>query len=349
MEPMTGRQRVGAAFKKTFSDANPELDRVPAYVFTGQVNAQLIDASIKDFLTKPEVFAKAQVAAYERYRPDILIMMWDLAIETEAMGNELRFPEDSMSITTKEILADKSNLSSLTVPDPTKDGRLPGYIEATAETKKALEGAIVSGIIAGPWTIAAGLRGAEKLIFDTVDDPQFIHELMELCSQASIRFAEAISEIGVGLGFSEAPCSCSLISPKIYKEFVFPYHKRIVGHLKEQKIGVGLHVCGYADPILEDVVATGVTNVSVDALTDLSKAVEACRGKALVIGNVATDLFITASREEMGQAIKACIDVAPEDSGFALAPGCEVPGIAPPEKVDWFMELADELGSVEEA
>ncbi len=73
MEPMTGRQRVGAAFKRTFSDATPELDRIPAYVFTGQVNAQLVDASIKDFLTKPEVFAKAQVAAYERYRPDILI------------------------------------------------------------------------------------------------------------------------------------------------------------------------------------------------------------------------------------------------------------------------------------
>jgi len=347
MESMTGRQRVGAAFKKTFSDATPEFDRIPAYVFTGQVNAQLVGASIRDFLTKPEVFSRAQVAAYERYRPDILIMMWDLGIETEAMGNEFRFPENSMSITTKSALADKGELSSLEVPDPTKDGRLPGYVAATAETKKALEGVIVSGIIAGPWTIAAGLRGAEKLIYDTVDDPQFIHELMELCSQTSIRFAEAISQIGVGLGFSEAPCSCSLISPKIYREFVFPYHKRIVDHLEEQKIGVGLHVCGYADPILEDVVATGVTNVSIDALTDLSKAVEACRGKAALIGNVATDLFVTGSRDDMARAIKSCIDMAPEDSGFLLAPGCEVPGIAPPERVDWFMELADELGSVE--
>jgi uroporphyrinogen decarboxylase len=346
MEALSGRKRVSAAFKKTFSDATPELDRIPAYVFTGQVNAQLVGHSIKDFLTKPEVFVKAQVAAYERYRPDIMIMMWDLAIDTEAMGNELRFPEDSMSITTKVALADKGKLSSLEVPDPTRDGRLPGYLEATAETKKALEGAVVSGIIAGPWTIAAGLRGAEKLIYDTVDDPDFVHELMELCSQASIRFAEAIAEIGVGLGYSEAPCSCSLISPTIYKEFVFPYHKRIVDQLKEKKIGAGLHVCGYADPILEDVVATGVTNVSVDSLTDLSKAVEACRGKAVVIGNVATDLFITASRDEMAQAIKSCVDLAPEDSGFVLAPGCEVPGIATPEKVDWFMELADEIGAV---
>lgn len=344
MEPMTGKQRVSAAFKKTFSDARPELDRVPAYVFTGQVNAQLVGASIRDFLTDPEVLTKAQVAGYERYKPDIMIMMWDLAIECEAIGNELRFPEDSISVTTREILAEKGTLGSLEVPDPSKDGRLPMYLEATAATKEALSGVIVSGIIAGPWTIAAGLRGAERLIFDTFDDPGFVHELMDLCSRTSIRFAESISAIGVGLGYSEAPCSCSLISPQIYREFVFPYHKRIVDHLKEQKIGVGLHVCGYADPILEDVVATGVSNVSIDALTDFSAGVEACRGRAVLIGNVATDLFVSGTREDMAKAIKHCIDNAPDDSGFVLAPGCEVPAIAPPEKIEWFMELAEELG-----
>jgi uroporphyrinogen-III decarboxylase len=46
----------------------------------------------------------------------------------------------------------------------------------------------------------------------------------------------------------------------------------------------------------------------------------------------------------MKQAIKNCIDKAPKDSGYILASGCEVPGDAPPEKVDWFMELANELG-----
>ena len=33
----------------------------------------------------------------------------------------------------------------------------------------------------------------------------------------------------------------------------------------------------------------------------------------------------------------------PKDSGYVLASGCEVPGVAPPEKIDWFMELIDEL------
>jgi uroporphyrinogen-III decarboxylase len=88
-----------------------------------------------------------------------------------------------------------------------------------------------------------------------------------------------------------------------------------------------------------------VTNVSIDSLTDFDKAVEATRGKAVLIGNVDPNLFLAGSRDEMKQAIKLCIDGAPEDSGYILASGCEVPGDAPPEKIDWFMELADELGS----
>lgn len=345
MEPLTGRRRISAAFKKTFTDQEPQIDRIPAYPFTGSCNAQLIGASIREFLLESQVFAKAQVAAYERYNPDIVLMMWDLSIDVEAMGNELRFPEDTMSITVTKVLEDKGKLSSLQVPDPTKDGRLPGYLEACAEVKKVVSGSIVSGVIAGPWTIAVGLRGAEALIMDTFDDPDYVHELMQLCTQATIRFTEAMSALGVGIGYSEAPASCDLISPKMYRTFVFPYHKQIVDYFKEKKTGVGLHVCGNATPILEDIVSTGVTNVSIDAPTDFAKAVEATRGKAVLIGNVAPLLFLSDSRDEMKQAIQHCLDNAPEDSGLILASGCEVPGDAPPEKVDWFMELASELGS----
>lgn len=345
MTTYTGKQRVSAAFKKTFSDQDPELDRVPAYIFSGACNAQLIGASIKEFLQDPEVFAKAQVAAYERYKPDIMIMMWDLNLDLEAMGNELRYPEDSMTVIIKEVLNDKGKLSTLQVPDPKKDGRLPAYLEACIETKKHVKDSPVSGVIAGPWTIAVGLRGAMNILRDSAKDPEFIHELMEITSQATIKFTEALSEIGVGVGYSEAPASCDFISPKMYRDFVFPYHKRIVDHFKAQKIGVGLHVCGNANPILEDMVNTGVSNISVDSGTDLAKAAEAARGKAVLIGNVPTDMFLSENKAEMKKSIEECIEKATNDSGYLLAPGCEVPTIAPPEKIDWFMQLAEEVGS----
>jgi uroporphyrinogen decarboxylase len=346
METYTGRQRISGAFKKTFTDQEIQTDRIPAYAIMGQCNAQLVGASIKEFVLNPDIFIKAQVAAYERYQPDIVVMQGDLLMEVEAMGNVLKFPEDSLCISKKVALEDKGKLSSLELVDPHKDGRLPNYLHILEETNKIINDSIVSSVIAGPLTLAVGLREAELLLRDAMKDPDYVHELMEFTTQQAIRSGEAVYPLKVGLSYSEAPASCSLISPKIYRKFVFPYHKRIVDHFKEKKVGVGLHICGFATPILEDIVNTGVTNISIDAPSDLAKAVEVCRGKAVLLGNVNTNLFYSGTREQMEQNIKDCLAVAPNDSGYILASGCEVPGVAPPEKVDWFMEIANELGKV---
>ena len=341
----TGKQRVSAAFKKTFTDKDPELDRVPAYIFTGACNAKLVGASIGELLQDHKVFTRAQIAAYKRYQPDIMIMMWDLSIDIEAMGNELRYPEDSMSVVTKEFLEDKANFSKLKVPDPQKDGRMPGYLEACVETKNVVTDAPVSGVIAGPWTIAMGLRGANNLIIDTKMDPDFVHELMKISTEATKSFTEALNEIGIGVGYSEAPASCNLISPTMYRDFVFPYHKELVTYFNEKRVGVGIHICGNANPILDDMVATGASNISVDSGTDLGKAAEAARGKAVLIGNVPTDCFLADNKEVMRAAVQNCLNQVVQDSGYILAPGCEVPAIASAEKIDWFMELAAEVGT----
>ena len=344
-EGFIGKKRVSAAFKKTFTDQNPELDRVPAYIFSGSCNAKLVGATIREFLQDPQAFAKAQIAAYERYKPDIMIMMWDLSMDIEAMGNELRYPEDSMSVVTKKFLDDKGKLGSLQVPDPHKDGRLPGYLDACIETKKVVSEAPVSGVIAGPWTIAMGLRGATNLIIDSKKDPNFVHELMRICTEATRKFTEALAEAGIGIGYSEAPASCDLISPSMYRDFVFPYHKELITYFNEKKIGVGLHVCGNANPILEDLVNTGASNISVDSGTVLKKAADTFSRKAVLIGNVPTECFLADSKEMMKNAIRACLEQASKNSGYILAPGCEVPTIAPPEKIEWFMELAGEVGA----
>jgi uroporphyrinogen-III decarboxylase len=62
---------------------------------------------------------------------------------------------------------------------------------------------------------------------------------------------------------------------------------------------------------------------------------------------VDTNIFFSGSKEDMESAIKQCLEIAPRDSGYILASGCEVPGIAPPEKIDWFMEIANKLGRIE--
>ena len=236
MNTYTGRQRVKAAFKREYADV------VPAYPILGQFTSQLIGISIKEFLTDKEKLAKAEIAAYERYKPDIIVVMANLLMEAEAMGNELKYPDDGMCISKKMALEDKGKLNSLAIPDPYKDGHLPDYLDACKMIKDAITDSSVGAVIAGPWTIAVALRGASELIRDAMKDPAYVHELMEFTTEVAIRFGLAIPSTGAGMSYSEAPASCSLISPKMYREFVFPYHKRAIGRLKEEGIGCTLHI-----------------------------------------------------------------------------------------------------------
>ena len=116
---------------------------------------------------------------------------------------------------------------------------MPVYLEVLKKTKEIITDSVVSSVIAGPWTVAVGLRGATGLIKDAMKDPDYVHELMQFAVQMSISFGEAVMPLKVGLSYSEAPASCSLISPKMYRTFLFPYHKKIVDHFKEKKVGVG--------------------------------------------------------------------------------------------------------------
>ncbi len=91
-------------------------------------------------------------------------------------------------------------------------------------------------------------------------------------------------------------------------------------------------------------VETGAAAISIDEPTNLAKAVEVAKGKAVVIGNVGTNLFLSDTKDDMERAVKNCIGLAAPNSGFILASGCEVPGIAPPEKIQWFMDAARKFG-----
>jgi len=341
MSSYTGRDHVRAAYKRQVTD------RVPSYPILGAYNARELGYNFKEFLTDPDKLAQAQIKSFEIYKPDVVVVMADLNMEAEAAGNELIFPEDTICQIKKYVLEDKANLAKLNLPDPNKDGRLPYYLEACHKVSAAIKESPVGGVIVGPWAIAVTMRGAERLLMDTVDDPPFVHDLMRFATDPAKKFGELVSAAGVGLSYSEAPASCSLISPEIYQVFIKPYHTEMVDYFKERKTGITMHVCGYIDPIMKDIVETGCSGISIDAPSSLEKMVQEAEGKAVVIGNVATDLYVMGNNEKMEADIRRCVDIAADKSGFILASGCEVPPNAKKELVQHFCDYARHYGRYE--
>lgn len=338
MNAYTSRDRIIAALKGQYAD------RVPATVMFGVSVAKLAGFAMPEFFTDAGTHAKAHVQAWETFHPDTVTVTGDIYLDAEAFGAKVEFPEDSAPHLISFRLEDKADLGKLSIPDWKKVSRLGWYLEACERVKSQIKDAPVSGAVGGPWTSAANLRGLERLIFDTMDDPDFVHELMRLTTDWIKVWVAAIRDIGVGIGMGEASASCSVISPKIYKTFIKPYHEEIFSYFKERKLNISLHICGYTDPIMEDMLGTGTTMISIDSPTSLKKLVELSQGKAVIMGNVATTLFAEGTKEAMEAAVKECIDIAAKGSKYILCSGCDIPLNSRKENINYFLEAANKYG-----
>ncbi len=338
MGELTGKKYMISAIKGSYTD------RVPITVLVGPYCANLTGIPVRELLTNAAKSADAQIAFYERFRPDSVIIVNDIFLEGEALGCELNFPEDNISHIKKHPLEDKGALARLKVPEPRRDGRLPYYLEVCERLSGVIRDAALGGSQSGPWNIAVHLRGYENLVFDIADDPEFVHDLMRLTTEAAKAFGDALFDVGIGPSFGEAAASCNLISPKIYKDFIQPYHRELREYYQAKRAFMSIHICGYIDPIAEDVFQAGMNPVSIDSPTSLEKLVSLSGGKFTLMGNVPTTLFASGTKEAMEEAIRKCVDTAASKSHYILASGCEIPRNSTEERIDHFFEYARSYG-----
>ena len=101
---------------------------------------------------------------------------------------------------------------------------------------------------------------------------------------------------------------------------------------------------GYIDPIIQDVLDTGIGILSLDAPSSLEKAVETAAGKVVIMGNVPTALFADGAKAEMESAVDACIRTAAAKGGYILASGCEIPMNSTEDRIRRFFDYSHRAG-----
>jgi uroporphyrinogen decarboxylase len=347
----TPRDRVVAAYKRAFAD------RVPVYPIVASFAGTLDGLSIEEYCTNPVRAIRAMMNYYERYQPDVMLAYNDLAKEAEAFGCRVKYSDYVVPSIDQHVLNDdKAALARLPMPDPYATARLPGFLEQCEALVKAKPPTAIGAVAVGPWTIAMLLRNPETMLLDTFEDPQFIHDVMRVCTEFCKRWGDAIVKTGIGLSFSEPTASISLISPDNYREFIAPYHTELVAHFKARKVGVTTHICGTTYPIYEDLLQCGFTTISFDLdqqadpslyVDQLARFVEVARGRAVAIGNVDATKFEKTTRAAMEADVKRCIDTAARHSAFILSTSCEIPPRSDPDAVQWFMDAAHDYGRYE--
>jgi uroporphyrinogen decarboxylase len=339
MAERSGRHYIVSALKRQHSD------RIPTTVLIGPYCSRLTPYSVRDILTDARKSAEAHLAFYDRFQPDSVIVYNDIFLELEACGCSLEFPEDKISHPTETVLKEKSQLAALKVPDPKKDGRLPYFFELCERVSDGVKKEAPLGLgHSGPWNLAMHLRGPEQLLIETMEDPGFVHDLMKFTTEVVRHMGDALIDAGFTPSLGEACASCSLISPKIYREFIMPYHRELREHFSARKRAMTLHICGHIDPIIPDILETGINFISLDAPSSLKRLVDASKNRSIIMGNVPTGLFATGTRDQMEAAVDDCLKTAAEGSGFILCSGCEIPLDSTEDRIQHFFDYSRAAG-----
>ncbi|KPJ68950.1 hypothetical protein AMJ44_04940 [candidate division WOR-1 bacterium DG_54_3] len=180
----------------------------------------------------------------------------------------------------------------------------------------------------GCWQDAAVLYGIEKLIMETFDDPEWVHSFLEILQERKMIYIQSmqgaqfdVNELGGG------DASSTVISPKIFEEFVAPYDAELIdlAHKKGQR--VVYHTCGGMMPILEriadmnpDAMET-FTPPSLGGDVDLREAKKKIGNRVCMIGGFDQALYFKdCSPEETRKAVRQCFEEAGEGGGYVLSP-----------------------------
>ena len=163
---------------------------------------------------------------------------------------------------TEPILTDgnKRMLFDRGIPDPFTDGSMARNMRYYEHMLKKIKdysfmGLPVAGVSPtglgtdGPFTAAASLRGATEICLDIYEDPEFVRELLDYITEATIVRIRAWRD---KLGHEPKPAcwgiaddSIQLLSCDAYNKLVLPCHKRLF----EELAGPGphsIHLCGDA-------------------------------------------------------------------------------------------------------
>ncbi len=178
--------------------------------------------------------------------------------------------------------------------------------------------------------------GFEKLCHLLADDPDLVECVFEAVGETLVRYYEiAAAHPAVGAcidnddwGFKTQ----TMLSPRHMRQYVFPWHKRIVAAIHAAGNPAILHSCGHFERILDDMAAIAIDarHSYEDTILPVEEAYERYRDRFAIIGGIDVD-FVCRSAPEEVYAGRAMLERADGRGGYALGTGNSVPDYVPDE------------------
>jgi MtaA/CmuA family methyltransferase len=325
---VNGRERVLALLE------GRETDCLPLMPITMMFAADQVGAKYRDYATDYRVLAEAQIRTAEKFGFDYVSAISDPAREAADLGAGIEWFEDQPPalVESRALLSDKAALARLEQPDPYGGGRMHDRVKAVGLLKeRAGSEKLVEGWVEGPCAMAADLRGINALMTDFFDDPGFVRDLFAFTVRMELEFARAQVEAGADLiGVGDA--AASLVGPRFYEDFVWPYEKMLADGLHALGARVRLHICGKTRRLFAGMGRLGADIVDLDWPAPVSEARRIMGPGQVLLGNIDP---VAVLRNGSPDCVRAAIAECHRRAGarYIVGPGCETVRDTPEENV----------------
>lgn len=303
------------------NETTPRPGWVP---FVGVHGAKLLGQTARDYLHSSDLLVAGMRRANELYQPDGLPIVFDLQMEAEVLGCELRWSDETPPSVCTHPLEQGKSLQSLPVFDASM-GRFPMVMDALTQVKRELGAEIaLYGLLCGPFTLALHLMGND-IFLQMFDHPDYVKAVIGFCASVGQKVAQAYIDNGADVIAVVDPMT-SQISPEHFEQFVSPVVNQIFDFVRSRDGLSSLFVCGDATRNLEVMCRTTCDNVSIDENIALETIRDVTRGRNKSFGGnlKLTSVLLLGDEEDAQLDAIRCVDVG-GGCGFVLAPGCDLP------------------------
>jgi len=309
----------------------------------GYPGVHLIGSSLRESITCTETHVASIRAIHERWAPDLLMPMMDLAVEAGALGLPVRFPDNESPTVTEHPVSAPSDLRAFRSIDVLGDPRLRSFV-ATLEQLSALEGCYLGAYVVGPFTLVGLLLGATEAAIATIRKPDLVHQAAELAVDVAQSYANACISAGAELVVLLEPTAV-LLSPEAFADFSGQYISTLFASLSVPGI---LHICGNTTPLLPSMSATRAEGLSLDAAVDLPKAAVELPANTALIGNIhPVHVMCSDDPRIVENSVRHLAQSMGGRPGFILSTGCDLPLETPLENIDTFVRVGREATTAE--
>jgi uroporphyrinogen decarboxylase len=257
----------------------------------------------------------------QRFR-DIFGVVWDRSVDADiGVVEGCALPEPT--------------LAGYQFPNPLRDQSFASIPEAIAKhPHRFRKFSIGFSLFERAWT----LRGMENLMIDFIDNPDFVHQLLEAIADWNIAHVKRALEFdldAIHFGDDWGAQHGLLMGPGLWREFIKPQLKRMYGIVRDAGKFVSIHSCGDVDELFDDLVEIGLNcfNPFQPEVMDVAELMKAYRGRLAFHGGLSTQQTLPyGTADDVRAETRRLLELG-SPGGYIFAPAHGVPGDVPVENL----------------